>query len=181
MKFFTKKYWELVILKSPVFFRSTSFIFFIIFLSFLQSLLVSKDGSNFDQANRNNTFWSRSNILHRSVGIHILTWDTLFFGQGNQLASHGVMLLNCGQKVVITRTHDAGGLLQNALQWKLIGLKNCTHHTLLFLPDWTSEKWALSSFVFKSFFEFLWGILEGRTNRAQPSQLFLKMCLSGTF
>ena len=72
--------------------------------------------------------WASEYII---LKIQIFTWDTLFFGQGNQLASHGVMLLNRGQEVVITRTHDAGGLLQNALQWKLIGLKNCTHQVTL--------------------------------------------------
>ena len=33
----------------------------------------------------------------------------------------------------------------------------------------------------KRIFEFLWGILKGRTIRAQPSRPFLKNCQNGTF
>ena len=66
-----------------------------------------------------------------------------------------------------------------------------TEHTVI-LPDRTLKNGAsliLPSSITrnssapnsKRIFEFLWGILEGRTIRARPSQPFLKNCQNGTF
>ena len=60
------------------------------------------------------------------------------------------------------------------------------------LSDWTLKKWGLSNFTFQSFqgfidpktkiiFQLLWRILDGCTNRAQPSWPILKNCQNDTF
>ena len=59
-----------------------------------------------------------------------------------------------------------------------------TTHTVLLL-DWTFKKWALLSSNLsrdskepktKIIFQFLWGILDGPTNRARPYWPILKKC-----
>ena len=50
--------------------------------------------------------------------------------------------------------------------------------TLIFPSSITKTSSAPNT---KIIFEFLWGILEGRTIRAQPSQPILKNCQNGTF
>ena len=79
MKFLKKKYWELAELKNDLFCESAIFILFFfqkkIFASFpwkqVKVYRLARTGQNFDQAKRDDTFWSMSNILKGSVCIFI--------------------------------------------------------------------------------------------------------------
>jgi hypothetical protein len=62
------------------------------------------------------------------------------------------------------------------LFWNILTQKN--KHSLI-LPSHLSI--YLSAPKTKIIFQFLWGILEGRPNRARPSQPILKNCQNGTF
>ena len=72
---FTKKYWELEILKNVVFLSRPFWIFifkkkhFFAFFPWKQVKFywLARTGQNFDQAKRDNSFWPRPNILPPSV------------------------------------------------------------------------------------------------------------------
>ena len=69
-KIFTKKYWELAILKNIVFLSRPFWIFFASFpWKKVKVYWLARMAQNFDQTKRDNTFWPRPNILTGSVLI----------------------------------------------------------------------------------------------------------------
>ena len=75
---FTKKFWELTILKNALFLSRPFWFFFAFFpWKLVKVYWLARMAQNFDQAKRDNTFWPTPNILGGSVRVPPLKKEIL--------------------------------------------------------------------------------------------------------